>query len=46
LVERIIEGEVECCVRIETRIVSGAGHDLTMVQAEVVNGIILEFLEE
>lgn len=31
---------------IETRVVSGAGHDLTMVRAQVVNGIVLEFLEE
>jgi pimeloyl-ACP methyl ester carboxylesterase len=29
---------------IRTEVISGAGHDLTIVQAEVVNGKVLEFL--
>lgn len=36
----------EVAPRIETRIVDSAGHDLTMVQADRVNRIILEFLAE
>lgn len=30
--------------QIQTAIIPGAGHDLTIVQAEVVNAKILEFL--
>jgi len=31
---------------LQTRIVPGAGHDLTIVQADLVNRMILEFLAE
>ncbi len=31
--------------KIQTRIIPGAGHDLTFVQADVVNKTILEFLQ-
>jgi pimeloyl-ACP methyl ester carboxylesterase len=31
---------------VHTKIIPGAGHDLTVVQAEMVNRIILDFLEK
>jgi len=31
--------------QITTEIIPGAGHDLTLVQAEVVNRTVLEFLQ-
>lgn len=36
----------EVAPKIETRIVPGAGHDFTMLQADRVNRIILDFLAE
>ena len=32
--------------QIQTKLIMNAGHDLTMVQAEIVNDMILEFLSE
>jgi len=32
--------------QIQTKLIMGAGHDLTMVQAEIVNDMILEFLSQ
>ena len=32
--------------RIETEVIPGAGHDLTIVQAEMVNKKILKFLQQ
>lgn len=36
----------EVAPNVQTRIVPGAGHDLTIVQADLVNRMILEFLAE
>ena len=36
----------EVAPKIQTRIVPGAGHDLTIVQADLVNQMIVEFLAE
>lgn len=32
--------------RMQTEIIPGAGHDLTIIQAELVNGIVIEFLRQ
>jgi pimeloyl-ACP methyl ester carboxylesterase len=36
----------EVAPSIETKIIPCAGHDLTVVQAEMVNRVILDFLEK
>ena len=36
----------EVAPNIQTRIIPGAGHDLTIVQADLVNQMIVEFLAE
>ena len=41
-----VERLSEVAPKIKTRIVPGAGHDFTILQADLVNGIIIEFLAE
>ena len=43
---KAIERLNEIVPQIKTEVIPSAGHDLTIVQSEMVNGIVLEFLQQ
>jgi pimeloyl-ACP methyl ester carboxylesterase len=43
---KAIERLNEIAPQIKTEVIPHAGHDMTIVQSEMVNGIVLEFLHQ